>query len=463
MIAQYRYVRNLLIILSYSFLLFIGCQKANQTGDFLMTKMNEHQITFSPKNHALDNNDNFSPDGKYLCYDTRGTVYNENLANCKSIEKVNISTGEETVLWKPNFVTGEEAAPGVAAASYHPTTNKVIFIHGPFLDEIKKRGYYSIRNRSAIEVDGDGEGKMIKVDYRDIENKSSTPGAHRGGTHRHEYTRKGNRIGFTYDDFIIQDYDRTIGFMEKNENAPQGYTHYFSLILKPAKKGEAKPGEIEKAWDDSWVDSAGTMRVFIGKVRNANKIDYDYDIFVADIPLNVDITTAYSGSQNEYPRPAKGISIRRLTNGMKADGIVRASFDGKMIAFTAEDNAGTLQIFLIASDGSMKKPLKITDFSQNAYAVRWHPGGDWVFSLCGGDIYATNVYDFENAFSFKLNEERITRDELVVSHDGNLLAYDARVPTRDKETKLVKDAAGKDFTQIFIMEIEWDKLLSKLP
>ncbi len=29
------------------------------------------QITFDSKNHELDNNDNFSPDGNWLCYNTR--------------------------------------------------------------------------------------------------------------------------------------------------------------------------------------------------------------------------------------------------------------------------------------------------------------------------------------------------------------------------------------------------------
>ncbi len=158
--------------------------------------MEEKQITFSPRTHALDNNDNFSLNGRFLCYDTRGTIYNENLANSKSIEKVEISTGTETVLWEPPSITGEDAAPG---------------------------------------VDGEGRKTSFKVDMRDISNKETTPGAHRGGTHRHEYSRNGWRIGFTYDDFLVQDYDRTIGFMQPHALAPEGYTHYFSVILKPAR------------------------------------------------------------------------------------------------------------------------------------------------------------------------------------------------------------------------------------
>ena len=207
-----------------------SCTNVNK--ELKVIPMTEKQVTFSPKTHALDNNDNFSPDDRFLCYDTRRTVFNRDLANSKSIEKVEIATCSETVLWEPPFVTGEYAAPGVAAVSYHPFENKVIFIHGPLLNEVEDRGYYGIRNRTGVEVDGNGEGNKILVDMRDIYNSITTPGAQRGGTHRHEYTRDGGRIGFTYDDFLVQDYDRTIGFMQAHKNAPAGYTHFFSIILK---------------------------------------------------------------------------------------------------------------------------------------------------------------------------------------------------------------------------------------
>src|SRR5690554_2612778 len=87
--------------------LSVSCN--SQKNEFIMV-MNETRVSFSEKNHALDNNDNFSPYDRFLCYDTRGTVYNENLANCKSIEKVEVGTSRETVLWEPESVTGEEAA-----------------------------------------------------------------------------------------------------------------------------------------------------------------------------------------------------------------------------------------------------------------------------------------------------------------------------------------------------------------
>jgi len=409
----------------------------------------EKQITFSPKTHALDNNDNFSHDDKFLCYDTRGTIYNNDLANSKSIEKVEIATGVETVLWNPEFVTGENAAPGVAAVSYHPKENKVIFIHGPLVEEVEERGYYGQKNRTAKVVDGNGGGIVDTPDMRDIKNNPTTPGAHRGGSHRHEYTRSGNRIGFTYDDFLVQNYDRTIAFLQPNNNAPEGYSHYFSLILKPIEKGKSKPGEIEKANADSWVDSLGTMRAFIGKVRAENGVDYYSDLFVADIPLDIKITSAKAGTKTEYPIPAKGISIRRLTNGLNAKGTVRGSFDGSKIVFTAEDENRVTQVFVIRADGTQQKPKIISQFTENASDVRWHPNDEMIFCISGGNIFSINL---DNTKTTKLINDINIREHLVVSHDGNLLAYVIATPTKDENDKIVKDVSGNDFRQIFVLE-----------
>lgn len=445
-----KYTLIIVLVLLYS------CNQINTNQKIDIGPMIERQITFSKKNHALDNNDNFSPDDRFLCYDTRGTVYNGNLANCKSIEKVEINTGIETIIWNPESITGENAAPGVAAVSYHPFENKVIFIHGPFLDEVEERGYYDIRNRSGVEVSDDGK-QMVKIDMRNVvTNKPTTAGAQRGGTHRHEYSRNGNRIGFTYDDFINEDYDRTIGYMEINELAPDGYTHYFSVLLKPVKKGESKPGEIEKASSDSWVDSLGTMRAFIGKVRAKNGIDYENSLFVADITDSVDITTSFSGNGIEYPSPPKGIIIRRLTHSKWADGIVRGSFDGKKIAYLSLDSNNVKQVFVIPIDGSdldtdvSRQPKQVTYFDSNASALRWHTSDNWIFSISKGNIAVTYVGKGDNfEKTFFLTNDNQNRDQLVVSHSGTTIAYGIDMFTKENDKK---------FKQIFVMNINWLEL-----
>jgi hypothetical protein len=447
--------------------LFLSCNgnvnsgKKNSDNKIQTLIMSEQQISFSEKNHALDNNDNFSADDRFLCYDTRGTVYDQNLANCKSVEKIEIATGKETVLWNPESVTGKDAAPGVAAASYHPKEDKIIFIHGPLLTEVKERGYYGIRNRTGVEVSADGKKNITKVDMRDVAtDRPTTPGAQRGGTHRHEYSRDGKRVGFTYDDFLVQDYDRTIGYMEANPKAPEGYTHYFSLLVKPAKKGEAKPGEIEKAHSDSWVDTKGRMRAFIGKVRAENGVDYENSLFVAGIPDDVDITTAIAGTATEYPTPAKGISIRRLTHKSNDDGIVRGSFSGDKIAYLSEDSKGVKQVFIISADGSDlsedpgKQPKQVTHFSSDASSLRWHPTDKWIFSVCNGNIAASYIGEGEQfGKTFFLTNDNKERTQLVVSHNGKVIAYGMKVGSKSSD---------KSFTQIFVMNIDIDNLNNKI-
>ncbi|WP_339705176.1 DUF3748 domain-containing protein [uncultured Kriegella sp.] len=422
--------------------------------------MTEKQLTFNAKTHALDNNDNFSPDGRFLCYDTRYMVFNTNLANSKSVEKVSLETGEETVLWQPESVSGENAAPGVAAVSYHPTENKVVFIHGPQLEEVEDRGYYDIRNRNGALVSADGKGEFSIADLRDVATDRPTiPGAQRGGTHRHEYSKNGERIGFTYDDFLQQDYDRTIGYMEANENAPEGFGHYFAVLLKPAKKGKSKPGEIEKAYGDSWVDSLGSKRAFIGKVRATNGIDYETSLFIAEIPASTEITSANSGDANTYPEPPKGISIKRLTHSTSDEGIVRGSYSGKRIAYLSKDEKGVLQVFVIAVDGSDKandpdkRPIQVTNYSSDAGNVRWHPSDKWLFSISDGKVYASYVggsTDFGK--SILLTPDDLIREALVVSPDGKILAYNIDIPDTT-ESRIIDGKQSNTFKQIFIFEL----------
>ncbi|NOR73646.1 MAG: hypothetical protein GQ525_00655, partial [Draconibacterium sp.] len=262
--------------------------------------------------------------------------------------------------------------------------------------------------------------------------------------------------GFTYDDILQQKNNRTIGYMEVNEKSPEGYTHYFAVLLKTAEQGKSKAGEIEKAYGDSWVDSEGTMRAFIGDVRAENRIDYDTSLFVADITANVDITTSFSGNKNEYPLPPKGVVIRRLTHSSWAGGIVRGAFDGKRIAYLTKDKSGVIQISVIATDGSdlsddeTKHPIQLTNFKADASSLRWHLSNNFVLSIVNGNIAATvaKTGDYFGKTVMLTNDNKL-RDNLVVSPDGNILAYTIVTAENNKP---------KAFRQIFVLELNWDKI-----
>ncbi|MBN2311573.1 MAG: DUF3748 domain-containing protein [Candidatus Hydrogenedentes bacterium] len=419
----------------------------------------ERQVTFSAKNHDLDNNDNFSVDLRFLCYDTRDTV-GPGIDNSQSIEKVEIATGIETVLYAPPSITGAQAAPGLGAASFSPVADKVAFIHGPPIDQVEARGCYAKPNRNGAEVAGDGSQRLVWLDCRDTETTRPTlPGAHRGGTHRHEYSLDGRRIGFTYDDILLTEYDRTIGYMEPHPAAPGGATHYFAVLVPVVPKGTARPGEIEKAYGDAWIGREGLMRAFIGKVRTEDG-GHEESLFVVDVPRDVDITTADSGSVERFPSPPQGIRIRRLTHAW-AGGIVRGTVAGDRIAYYGRAADGSTQIFIIPADGSdrdpdpAKRPVQATHFAHGAGpGLRWHPSGRAIACISYNGVAVTCVEPgarFGQTMFLTPQGDGPERTALVWAPDGSVLAYNKPVPTYHPDGSRARAFDGADFRRIFVV------------
>jgi len=447
-------------------LLAAGCAHPNMN---VPLPLAERQLTFTAHNHELDsNNDNFSADGRFLCYDTRET-FGPGIDRGRTIEKVEVASGRETVLYAPPFSTSELAAPGLGAASFHPKENQVSFIHGPPLEQLAARGPYAKTNRNGAEVRADGSQQLRWLDFRDVATDRETlPGAHRGGTHSHQHSRAGRRIGFTYDDALLPQYERTIGYMELHPRAPGGATHWFAVLVPVVPRGTAKPGEIERAAEDAWVDAAGTKRAFIGWVRNADSVTYEQSLFVVDVPLDVDITTADAGSAQRYPRPPQGVSIRRLTHTYAA-GTAYSSPDGKRIAYFRRDAQGTTQVFVIPENGSDRasdpqlRPVQLTRLPNlRANSLRWHPSGDGLSVVSNGGIAvvcARPGANFGRAVFLTAANDGQDRHEAVWSPDGRVLAFNKSVPTRDANGNPALNYVGKDFTQIFTLQVpEWRAL-----
>jgi uncharacterized protein (TIGR03437 family) len=421
----------------------------------------EWQLTFSPISHNLDNNDNFSLDDMYLAYDTRDTV-GSGIGNGTWIAKVNVMSGLETVVYKPESVVDPtNAAPGLGAVSFSPVEDKMIFIHGPLLSEVAARGYYGKTNRTGGIVPGDGSGTLQWADMRDVTNTVTTPGAMRGGTHRHEYTADGSRIGFTYDDFFLTQYGRTIGFMVPNAKKPASALYYATLLVKTVPTAGAKTGDIVQADSDSWVGRKGLMRAFVGKTLEANG-SYVSSLYVVDIPANIDVTTADSGTKTVYPTPAKGLTIRRLTH-TPAGGTVRGSLDGKYIAYYAPAADGTTQLFIINSQGSDQssdpamRPKQLTFMPGGIYGgVRWHPSGNSVGVIMDNGVAVICVKDGPlfgaTRFITSHGDGKNSPDALVWARNGNRLAYVKRTVTYDSTGKLAKDVGGNDFKQIWLVD-----------
>lgn len=422
----------------------------------------EWQLTYSPISHLLDNNDNFSHDDRFLAVDTRDTV-GGGIGGGTTIMKVSVTTGLENLIYAPYnvIVSTAGSAPGLGAVSYNPAADEVVFIHGPLPGETPRLGFYGTTNRRAGVVPADGSGDLKGfLDYRDVTSTVTTPGAHRGGSHRHEYALASNRVGFTYDDLLLTQYGRTIGMMVPHRRAPGGVSHYTVLLLNMAPTNQGQPGQIERAADDSWIGARALMRGFVGRVKEEDG-SYRNSLFVVDIPENVDVTTAFSGSTTEYPRPPAGVTVRRLTR-TEVSGIVRGSYDGTRIAYYATAADRTRQVFIIPSNGSEDaadpalRPVQATTLPAGATGgVRWHPSGNSIAVLSEGGVAVTCVKPgplFGKTVWITSHGTGVPAAEaLVWSHNGMILAFNRRVPTWDAKGNLVKDFGNNDFRQIFLV------------
>jgi hypothetical protein len=404
------------------------------------------QITFDKnKNHDLDNNLNFSPDDQWLCYDTR--PFNGSIADGQTIEKVNIHTGQEMVLYRVAHYVKHQG-PGVGAASYFPHKDSVIFIHGPDIE--KGLSYQKTRRVGAI-VPADGSGRAVWADARDV-TFPFTPGALRGGTHRHEPGGPNDEwVGFTYNDLIVKRAGESIG---KNLDLRTiGVTHLgHPVVVDQDSDGEnrtgigfsvvvvkvvpnPKPGtdEISHAANDGWVGESGYLkpdgtrqlaRAFLGKLASGKE-----EVFIVDIPW--DITQPgpegpLEGTPTSFPNPPKGTVQRRLTHTQSGcSGNVRSNAQGTHLAFLSKDPQGHWQIFLISPlGGKMQQATFFKNGSQSD--ARWLPDGKSLVCVANNRIYRVNVDeaspDFGKATALTGEFEQ-PPSNLVASHNGKIVAF----------------------------------------
>lgn len=418
-------------------------------------------------NHDLDNNDNFSPDDQWLVYDTRDPE--TGIGACSTIEKVNVETGETSTLFHipDNHLWG----PGVGAVSYGHTKNAVIFIHG--LSNITEENPYRQWRRTGVIVEDSIPGVPVFMDARDV-TFPYTPGALRGGTHRHEWRRDGQWIGFTYNDAIMKALEdstgvkwnlRTIGVSRKicsvtvdRDSAGENVdgTWFSTLVVRVVPDPRPGSDEISHAASDSWVGAKGyqkpdgtwqTARAFLGKVRNNNGEDVE-EVFVVDIPADIDVPGEFGpleGTKTTFPMPPKGTVQRRLTHTAETknpgcEGVVRSSADGRWIAFQARDENGIKQVFLISPTGGSLRQITQHD-SDVQSGVRWNPNGKEVCYVWENSIVICDIGegDFQSRFRQLTRSAVPAPGNLVWSHDGKLIAYNKEVkaPDTSKTTKQI--------------------------
>lgn len=431
--------------------------------------LEEIQITHDLSyNHALDNNDNFSPNDEWLVYDIR--TDEGGIGACSRIEKVNVHTEEIVVLYE--LKQNQDYGPGAGAVSYSHIENKVVFIHG--LLSITKENPYQQWRRTGVIIDDAYPGVPIFMDSRDI-SRPFTPGALRGGTHRHEWSRDGGWIGYTYNDAIMKHLEdstgekhnlRTIGVSKEikptvlrddptGENVSGEWIS--ALVVKVVSNPTPGSDEISHAASDSWVGVSGytkadgtqqRARGFIGTLKGDDGKTIN-EVFIVDIPD--DITVAgedgpLEGTLTAMPSVPEGASQRRLTFTSNSEkpgctGIVRSSADGSKLAFLSSDADGIQQIFTISPQGG--QPTQQTFHETDVQSgVRWRPDGNEICYVWDNSIISKSA-DGSKEFNKLTISTDLVPNDLVWSHDGKTIAFNRKV----------KNEAGVLTKQIFVMNL----------
>lgn len=429
-----------------------------------------HDLTY---NHDLDNNDNFSPDGEWLVYDTR--TNEGGIAESARIEKVNVRTGEIKIWYE--IKNNQAWGPGVGAVSYSTKENAVVFIHG-LITSTHANPYQQWR-RTGVIVEDWNPGIPVYMDARDVV-FPFTPGALRGGTHRHEWSGDGNWIGFTYNDAILKSLEdsagikrnlRTIGVSKRikpvqAENHPENVSGNWFSVLVVRVVAEPKPGsdEINHAANDSWIGIDGYLRsdgkqqrarAFLGTVTDKKGKNIP-EVFVVDIPDDISKPGdlgPLEGTADDFPMPPQGTVQRRLT--FTADkkypgcaGIVRSSSDGKHLAFLAKDDHGIDQVFLISPQGGQPEQLTQHESSISGN-LRWHPSGKHVSYVYEGSIMlcAVGKMPFEERIRILTASSDHAPVNIVWSPDGKIIAFN----------RVIKSENQKNLTtQIFVKSYNID-------
>src|SRR3954449_7469356 len=127
----------------------------------MISKFNsvESQVTNQPRNHILTNINVWSPDSRWLVYDTRSDPAGEKFDG-STIEIVNVDTHEVREIYRSQ----NGARCGVT--TFSPTDRRVAFILGP--ENPTHDWQYSACHRRGVIVEVDCPQIAISLEARDI-------------------------------------------------------------------------------------------------------------------------------------------------------------------------------------------------------------------------------------------------------------------------------------------------------
>lgn len=402
----------------------------------------ESQLTRAPHGHVLTNVNVWSPDSRWLVYDVRSS---DGTFESDRIEQVNADTGEVQVLYRAP--TG--SACGVV--TYHPREPKIVFIHAP--EPIAADWTYGASRRRGAVVDLREPGRARPLDAMTYA-PPFVPGALRGGTHVHVFSPDGAWVSSTYEDEVlarlgpaesgaVHDLNQrnvavTVPFaggVTVPRTHPRNHDGDGFTVVVTRTVNRPRPGsdEIAKAFEEGWVVGPDGRRAlaFLGLVTAADGREHA-EVFIAELPAELTRggSEPLAGTAVRRPAPPAGVTQRRLTftSDRKHPGValaprhwLRANPAGDRIAFLMRDDAGIVQLWMIAPAGGVPRQLT-RNAAGVASAFTWTADGRAIAHTMDGSVCLTDADTSET--------RRLTRPDpttqpqaCVVSPDGRRIAF----------------------------------------
>jgi hypothetical protein len=396
------------------------------------------------------------------------------------IERIHAASGRVEVLHESR----NGACCGVA--TYHPTSDEVVFILGP--ERPTPDWQYSACHRQGAIVDANRPGQIRNLDARNIV-PPFTPGALRGGSHVHVFSADGKFVSFTYEDHVLSiadpwrspsgvrgsDWEGTdlnqrnvgVSLVGRSVHVPTTHprnhdgTAYSVLVTKTVNSPRRGSDEITKAYEDAWIGTNGYLRAdgsrqmhalaFLGDVLSDQESAVT-ELFLVDLPADIANSSEepLAGTESRRPAPPLGTSQRRLTftTDRQHPGIQgprhwpRSSADGSRIGFLMRDDAGHTQLYVISPSGTELRRITRYPFDV-ASAFSWHLDGKHVAHLADGSVWIVNTDTGEShRLTAPVANSLLPRPEACVfSPEGSRIAYVQPV---------VRD--GATWNQIFVVE-----------
>jgi len=388
------------------------------------------QITFASRHHQLTNTQTWTPDGQWLVFDVRpsGASFTG-----ETIERVNIHSGETEVIYRAT----DGAHVGVVTV--HPQDERYVFIHGP--EHPDATWQYDFHHRRGVVT---SQGDTHNLDAMDI-TPPFTAGALRGGSHVHVYSPNGENVSFTYNDHVLRERDpaldlRNVGVavpfgpVTPSGHHPREYagSHWSVLVSQTTPTPQPGSDEINRAYEEGWVGNS--QLAFIGDTLSLSGEKVP-ELFIVTLPTEEAGwkkagEAPLCGTENTLPAPPAGVVQRRLTftHDRAYPGLVnvprhwvRADPQGNSIAFLMRDDAGVVQLWLIAADGSGLRQLTQCSGIQSAF--NWHPSGKWLGFVLENRIALCDAQRGEIRFLTADHENPPSGDAVVFSPTGDVVAW----------------------------------------